>query len=53
MNGQPTAAGGSLSAAKAEKAAFRAEAKKAGVAFKERYAFDKLWNGLSIKTVRL
>ena len=50
MNGQPTAAGGSLSAVKAEKVAFRAEAKKAGVAFKERYAFDKLWNGLSIKT---
>ncbi len=31
MNGQPTAAGGTLSAVKAEKAAFRAEAKKAGV----------------------
>jgi minor extracellular serine protease Vpr len=50
LNGQPTAEGGSLSAVKAEKAAFRAEAKKAGVSFKERYAFDKLWNGLSIQT---
>ena len=50
MNGQPTAAGGSLTTTKAEKAAFRAEAKKAGVSFNERYAFDKLWNGLSIKT---
>ena len=36
MNGQPTAAGGNESAAKAEKAAFRAEAKKAGVSFTER-----------------
>jgi minor extracellular serine protease Vpr len=50
MNGEPTAAGGSLANAKAEKAAFRAEAKKAGVSFSERFAFDKLWNGLSIKT---
>ena len=47
---QPAAAGGTPTAIKAEKAAFRAEAKKAGVSFTERYAFDKLWNGLSIQT---
>ena len=50
MNGKPTAAGGSESAAKSEQAAFRAEAKKAGVSFTERYAFHGLWNGLSIQT---
>lgn len=50
MNGAPTAAGGNEKANKAEKAAFRAEAKAAGVSFTERYAFDTLWNGLSIKT---
>ena len=50
MNGAPTADGGSASSAKAEKAAFRDEAKKAGVSFKERMAFDRLWNGLSIQT---
>jgi minor extracellular serine protease Vpr len=50
MNGAPTAAGGSAAAVKAEKAAFRAAAKKAGVSFKERLAFDRLWNGLSIQT---
>ncbi len=32
-----------------EKAAFRAQAATAGVAFIERYAFDTLWNGLSIE----
>jgi minor extracellular serine protease Vpr len=50
MNGAPTAEGGSATAAKAEKAAFRAEAKNAGISFEERRAFDRLWNGLSIQT---
>ena len=50
MNGKPTAAGGSASAAAAEQAAFRAEAQKAGVSFTERYSFHGLWNGLSIRT---
>jgi subtilisin family serine protease len=34
---------------KAEKAAFRSEAKKAGLQYSERFAFDTLWNGLSIQ----
>ena len=50
LNGNPTAAGGSAAANKAEKAAFRAEAKKEEVSFTERAAFDTLWNGLSIST---
>jgi subtilisin family serine protease len=45
----PTSEGTSEAKTKAEKAAFRSQAKKAGVKFSERYAFDKLWNGLSIK----
>ena len=32
-----------------EKAEFRAAAVKAGLQFEERYAFDTLWNGLSIR----
>jgi subtilisin family serine protease len=50
LNSAPTANGGNTATVKAEKASFRAEAKKAGVSFTERNAFDKLWNGLSIKT---
>ena len=50
LNGKPAAAGGSVAANKAEKAAFRSEAGKAKVSFTERYAFDTLWNGLSIST---
>jgi minor extracellular serine protease Vpr len=50
LNGAAAANGGSVSANKAEKAAFKAEAQKAGVAFTERRAFDTLWNGLSIQT---
>jgi subtilisin family serine protease len=50
LNGAAVANGGNAAANKAEKAAFRAEAKKDKVSFTERYAFDTLWNGLSIKT---
>jgi len=32
-----------------ERAAFRQEAKSAGIAFSERYSFDTLWNGLSLE----
>ncbi|HET7065932.1 MAG TPA: S8 family serine peptidase, partial [Rudaea sp.] len=45
----PTADGGSLSAARNDKTNFRKAAKAAGVAFKERYAFDTLFNGISIE----
>jgi minor extracellular serine protease Vpr len=50
LNGAAAANGGSISANQAEKAAFKAEAKKAGVSFSERRSFDTLWNGLSIQT---
>ena len=50
LKGAAAANGGSVSANKAEKAAFKAEAEKAGVAFTQRRAFDTLWNGLSIQT---
>ncbi len=50
LKGAPAAAGGSVAANKAQKASFRAEARKAGVSFTERKAFDTLWNGVSIKT---
>lgn len=50
LQGAPAANGGSAAANKAEQAAFKAEAKKAGVSFTERRSFDTLWNGLSIQT---
>src|SRR5687767_11520228 len=58
------AGGGSVPAADAENgtswfvelsgtpAAFRANAKQAGVSYSERFAFTKLWNGVSITTDR-
>jgi len=48
LSSAPTADGTSSTTVKAEKAAFRTNAKKAGLQYKERYAFDTLWNGLSI-----
>ncbi len=45
----PTADGGSLATVRKEKNAFRAAAKKAGLKYTERFAFDTLWNGLSIQ----
>ncbi len=50
LNGAAAANGGSVAANKAEKAAFKAEAKTAGITFTERRSFDVLWNGLSIQT---
>ncbi len=44
----PTADGTSLTTVRNEKAAFRTAAAKAKLAYTERYAFDTLWNGLSI-----
>jgi minor extracellular serine protease Vpr len=49
LAGKPVADGGSARTLKSEKQAFRAEAAKAGLKFTERYAFDTLWNGLSIQ----
>lgn len=44
----PAAEGTSLNVLAAEKAAFRSAAAAAGLSYTERYAFDQLWNGLSI-----
>ncbi|MDP2322088.1 MAG: S8 family serine peptidase [Acidobacteriota bacterium] len=49
MPSPPSAAGTSLATVRAEKAAFRAAAGRAGIVYGERYAFDTLWNGLSIR----
>jgi subtilisin family serine protease len=46
----PTADGTSLSQTRAEKAAFRRDAATVGVKFQERYAYDGVFNGLSIRT---
>src|SRR5258706_10437627 len=48
LSSPPTADGTSVATVKAEKAAFRANAAKAGVQYKERYAYDTLFNGLSV-----
>ncbi|MGE5123057.1 MAG: S8 family serine peptidase, partial [Acidobacteriaceae bacterium] len=48
LSSNPTADGTSLRAVKAEKAAFRANAQRAGLVYTERYAFDTLFNGFSI-----
>jgi subtilisin family serine protease len=52
LKGAPAADGGNVQSLKAEKAAFRAAAAKAGISFKERYAYDTLWNGVSVKAAR-
>jgi subtilisin family serine protease len=52
LKSAPAADGTSITSLKAEKKAFRAAAAKAGVKLKERYAFDTLWNGLSITASR-
>ena len=49
LKSPPAADGTSLSTIKAEKNAFRDAAKKAGIKYKERFAFNTLWNGLSVK----
>jgi subtilisin family serine protease len=45
----PTADGTSLATVRREKDAFRLAARQAGINFRERYAFDVLFNGLSIE----
>ncbi len=44
----PTADGGTAVKAKAEQSAFLAAAKKAGIPLSQRFAFNGLWNGVSI-----
>ena len=48
MPSGPTADGTSLSTVNAEQATFRQQAKSAGLKFQQRYAFSKLWNGVSV-----
>lgn len=48
LGSAPVADGGSLNAARQDKANFRKEAGRAGLKYTERAAFDTLWNGLSI-----
>jgi subtilisin family serine protease len=48
LTGAPAADGGNVNALKAEKTAFKAQAAKEKLSFKERLSFDTLWNGLSI-----
>ena len=48
LGSAPVADGGSLASARSDKTAFRNNARKADLKYAERYAFDNLWNGLSI-----
>lgn len=52
LSSPPTADGGSLTTVRTDKAAFRRNATDAGISFKERFTFDRLFNGLSIRTGR-
>lgn len=49
LSSAPAAEGTSITTLRNEKNAFRKAARQAGVNFTERYAFDTLWNGISIK----
>jgi subtilisin family serine protease len=52
LNSAPTADGGNINTVRQEKQAFRNNARNAGLTFKERFAFDTLWNGMSIQIDR-
>lgn len=49
LKSNPSANGANQKAMQAEKQAFREAASAAGIKFKERYAFESLWNGFSIE----
>src|SRR5687767_5573688 len=49
LSSAPTADGTSLGTVRAEKDAFRRDARGAGIAYAERRSFDVLWNGLAIQ----
>jgi subtilisin family serine protease len=49
LESNPAIEGTRLRTLRREKSAFRSAAKKAGLEYTERYAFDQLWNGLSIQ----
>ncbi|MGE5094564.1 MAG: peptidase S8, partial [Betaproteobacteria bacterium] len=52
LAGRPVADGGIPASVRAEKAAFRANARSAGIELRERFAYDKLFNGLSVSVPR-
>jgi minor extracellular serine protease Vpr len=52
LSSPPKARGGNAAAIQQEKTRFRAEAAQFGVKYRERTAFDTLWNGLSIEAHR-
>jgi subtilisin family serine protease len=52
LKGTPTGSASSKKAVLSEQKAFRDAATALGIKFKERYAFDSLWNGLSIEASR-
>jgi minor extracellular serine protease Vpr len=49
LAGAPAADGGNAAQLRREKQSFRAAAARAGIQLTERYAFDTLWNGVSIE----
>lgn len=49
LSSKPAAEGTNRRTLQREAAAFRAAAKKAGLEYTERYAFNTLWNGLSVR----
>jgi len=49
LSSPPTADGASLATVRKEKEAFRLAAQQAGIIFREKYAYDVLFNGLSIE----
>ena len=49
LSGNPTADGGNATALTAKRQKFHADAKKAGIQYKTRFEFQKLWNGVSIE----
>ena len=52
LSGAPVADGNTVAATRAEKAAFRSSAAKAGLRLGERQAFDTLFNGLAVSVAR-
>jgi subtilisin family serine protease len=49
LSGNPIAEGGRANSLAKERNDFRADAKKAKLQFEERFSFDNLWNGLSVR----
>jgi subtilisin family serine protease len=49
LSGNPTADGGNATALTAKRQKFHADAKNAGIQYRTRFEFQKLWNGLSIE----